>query len=63
MTAAKDKRKNNGAPNRGLTESSVLVTATAELVEAMQAIAQKEGTSVRAVWRRAAETYLRKHPL
>lgn len=48
-----------GRPNNNLSESAYLVRAPAELHDAMREQSVREQRTLAAVWRRAAEEYLK----
>lgn len=55
-----DGRKANvGAPDRGLTQDSVLVRGPAELIAAMREHSSKTGIPASTLWRKAAEAFLK----
>lgn len=53
-----DGRRHNGADSRGLTETTVLVSAPHELASAVADRAHRERVSTREAWRRAARAWL-----
>ncbi len=59
MKAKKDGRRNNGAESRGLTEDVQLVRGPSVLIVAMRKRARDSGRTIIAVWREAAELYLK----
>lgn len=56
--SASDGRRNNGRPDQGLGQASLVVRGPSELMEAMARQASALGVPVVELWRVAARAYL-----